>query len=131
MRVGIVLDPSASAATFAEHTALAEKHGLEEVWTANHVSSRDPFMCFTEPARITNKIRMGPVAVSPFELHPLKMANILFALNEISDGRTDIVIGGGGETMIAMNLKPTFESMHPKMVQAVRECTSKCHPTNC
>lgn len=122
MRVGIVLNPSASPATFAQHIVLAEKHGLESVWTANHVSSRDPFMCFTEAARITNKIRMGPVAVSPFELHPLKMANLLLTLNEMSNGRSDIVIGGGGETMIAMNLKPTFESMHPQMVSAVREC---------
>ena len=39
---------------------------------------------------------MGPVALSPFELHPLKMANALLTLNEISGGRANLVIGGGG-----------------------------------
>ena len=53
----------------------------------------DPFV---DAARATSKIKMGPVAVSPYELHPLKMANLLFSLNELSDGRAMIMVGGGG-----------------------------------
>jgi alkanesulfonate monooxygenase SsuD/methylene tetrahydromethanopterin reductase-like flavin-dependent oxidoreductase (luciferase family) len=45
-------------------------------------------------ARVTTSIKLGPVAVSPSELHPLKMANALLTLNEISGGRAYI---GGGE----------------------------------
>ena len=122
MQVDIVLDPNTPPNTLGELGALAESFGLGAMWMANHVSARDPFMCFAEMARGTKSIRMGPIAVSPFELHPLKMANTLWTLNEFSDGRANIVVGGGGETMIAMHLKPTFESMHPKMVTGVREC---------
>jgi alkanesulfonate monooxygenase SsuD/methylene tetrahydromethanopterin reductase-like flavin-dependent oxidoreductase (luciferase family) len=122
MRVDIVLDPNTRPETLGELGALAESYDLGAMWMANHVSARDPFMCFAEMARGTSKIRMGPIAVSPFELHPLKMANMLWTLNEFSNGRANIVVGGGGETMIAMHLKPTFESMHPKMVTGVREC---------
>ncbi len=122
MRVDIVLAPNTPPETLADLGALAESYDLGAMWMANHVSARDPFMCFVEMARGTRKIRMGPIAVSPFELHPLKMANTLWTLNEFSNGRANIVVGGGGETMIAMHLKPTFESMHPQMVQGVREC---------
>ena len=70
---------------------------------------------------------MGPVAVSPFELHPLKLANLLYTLNEFSNGRANIVIGGGGGTMIAMNLKAGRYVMHPRMVRGVRECVEFLH----
>jgi alkanesulfonate monooxygenase SsuD/methylene tetrahydromethanopterin reductase-like flavin-dependent oxidoreductase (luciferase family) len=116
MRVDVVLEPNASAARFGELAALAESYGLGTVWTANHQSSRDPFICFTGAAQATNTIRLGPVAVSPYEYHPLKMANLLFALNEISNGRTSIVVGGGGGTLTAMRKVPK------RMLDGVREC---------
>ena len=86
MRIDIILEPKASSDAFAELGALAESYGMGAVWTANHDSARDPFICFTQLARVSKKIRMGPIASSPFEYHPLKMANLLFALNEISHG---------------------------------------------
>lgn len=116
MRVDIVLEPNASAAQFGELGALAESYGIGAVWAANHQSSRDPFICFTGVAHATSKIRFGPVAVSPFEYHPLKMANLLFALNEMSNGRTSIVVGGGGGTLTAMRKMPK------RMLSGVREC---------
>ena len=41
---------------------------------------RDPFVNFVDAARATSKIRMGPVAVSPYELHPIKIGNALLTL---------------------------------------------------
>jgi alkanesulfonate monooxygenase SsuD/methylene tetrahydromethanopterin reductase-like flavin-dependent oxidoreductase (luciferase family) len=101
---------------------LAEQYGFEAVWTANHMAARDPFMAYSVLARESSSIRMGPVAISPFELHPLKMANQLLTLNEFSNGRANIVVGGGGGTMIAMHLKSGRYAMHPQMVRGVREC---------
>lgn len=120
MRIDIIIEPKASSDEFAELGALAESYGMGAVWTANHDSARDPFICFTHLARTTNKIRMGPVAISPFEYHPLKMANLLFALNEISRGRTNIVVGGGGGSLDAMGGLGQYPP--PNMVKAVREC---------
>lgn len=121
MQIDIVLEPD-SPARFAELAALAESYDFGAVWTANHLAARDPFMCFMEAARATSRIRLGPVAISPFEVHPLKMANQLFTLNEFSDGRANLVVGGGGGTVIGMGLKPGRRKMMPQMVRGVSEC---------
>jgi 5,10-methylenetetrahydromethanopterin reductase len=122
MKIDIALEPNASADEFARLGKLAEDYDLGTVWTANILSSRDPFLCFSVLARESHKIRMGPMAISPFEMHPIRMANLVFALNEISHGRTDIVVGGGGGTTIALKLKLDRRTMFPKMVRGVREC---------
>lgn len=121
MRIQLIFEPD-SAEAFLRLGQLAEELGFEAVWTANHLSARDPFMAFSVLARETSRLRMGPVAVSPFELHPLKMANQLFTLNEFAPGRASIVVGGGGGTVIAMHLKSGRYVMHPRMVRGVREC---------
>ena len=79
-------------------------------------------MSFMPLAAASERIRMGPVAVSPFELHPVKMANQLLTLNEASAGRASIIVGGGGGALIAMGLKTGRRVMHPKMLRGVREC---------
>lgn len=73
-------------------------------------------------ARESRTLRLGPVAVSPFEEHPVKIANSILALNELASGRANIVIGGGGGTLIGMGLKPARSSVYPRMVRGVREC---------
>jgi alkanesulfonate monooxygenase SsuD/methylene tetrahydromethanopterin reductase-like flavin-dependent oxidoreductase (luciferase family) len=121
MRVHFIFEPDVPA-RFAELGLLAERLGFEAVWTANILSARDPFLAFSILAQRSQRLRMGPVAISPFELHPLKIANSLFALNELAGGRASIVIGGGGGTSIGMGLKPERTSVFPRMVRAVREC---------
>lgn len=121
MKFHFILEPD-SAPRFLELGRLAESLGAEAVWTANHLSARDPFLAFSSLAGAPGNIRMGPVAVSPFELHPLKMANALLTLNEISAGRANIVVGGGGGTVIGMQLKSGRYTMLKRMVRGVREC---------
>jgi len=121
MQIDIVLEPNVTPKDMGRLGAMVESYGLGTVWTANHPAARDPFMCFAGVARSTNRVAMGPVAVSPFELHPLKLANSLLTLNELADGRAAIVIGGGGGTSIVMGLKPDRQSMIPNMVKGVGE----------
>ena len=120
MKIHLILEP-ASADEFLMLGKLAEQYGFEAVWTDNHMAARDPFMAYSVLARESSSIRMGPVAISPFELHPLKMANQLLTLNEFSNGRANIVVGGGGGTIIAMHLKSGRYAMHPQMVRGVRD----------
>ncbi len=122
MKIDIALEPNASADEFSKLGKLAETYNLGTVWTANILASRDPFLSFSVLARDSQKIRMGPMAISPFEMHPVRMANLVFGLNEMNHGRTDIVVGGGGGTTIALKLKPDRRTMFPKMVRGVREC---------
>ena len=73
-------------------------------------------MNFVPLAERTTKLRMGPTALSPYEEHPMQMAKLLMTLNEISGGRAQVAVGGGGGTIDSMGKKPE------RMVRAVREC---------
>ena len=121
MRIHFILEPDFPQ-RLRDLGLLAEQLGFESVWAPNILSARDPFLAFSLLARDSRAVRMGPVAISPFELHPLKMANALLTLNELSGGRANLVIGGGGGTMIGMGLKPDRRATHPRMVRGVREC---------
>lgn len=118
MKFHIIVEANSTPERIAEQAVLAESYGIEGVWTSNMHDSRDPFINFVDAARATSKIKLGPVAVSPYELHPLKMANALLTLNEISGGRAHIGVGAGdGGTATAMGLKAV------RRVRATRECT--------
>ncbi len=116
MRIDLILESRDPPERLAELARLAEDNGLGAVWVSSMLDARDPFLNFAEVARTTRRIRMGPIAVSPYELHPLKMATALLSLNEASGGRAHIVVGGGGGTMTAMGLQST------RRVRGVREC---------
>ena len=122
MKIDIILDPTHTTEEFSELGIIAEKLGFNAVLTANYPSAIDPFINFSILAKETQNIRMGPVAISPFETHPLKLSNLLYGLNQLSNGRAKIIIGGGGGTLISMGLKPNRRTMYPNMVQGVREC---------
>jgi 5,10-methylenetetrahydromethanopterin reductase len=118
MKFHIIIEANNSHERIAELARLAESYGMEGVWSSNMHDSRDPFINFVEAARTTERIKLGPVAVSPYELHPLKMANALLTLNEISGGRAHIGVGAGdGGTATAMGMKAE------RRVTATRECT--------
>ena len=121
MRIHCIFEPD-SPERFRDLGLLAEQLGFESVWVPNILSARDPFLTFSVLARDSRTVRMGPVAISPFELHPLKMSNALLTLNELSGGRANLVVGGGGGTMIGMGLKPDRRATHPRMLRGVREC---------
>lgn len=117
MRFNLILEPNMEPNRLAELAALAESHGFAGIWASNMHDGRDPFVNFTLAAQATSKIRLGPVAVSPYELHPLKMGNALLTLNEIANGRAQIGISAGdGGTAFAMGMKTE------RRLRAVREC---------
>lgn len=121
MRIQLMLEPC-SPTRLRDLGLLAEGLGFEALWLPNILAARDPFLALAPLALESRTIRMGPVAISPFELHPAKIANSLLTLNELSGGRANIVIGGGGGALIALNIKPDRQSTHPRMVRGVREC---------
>lgn len=115
MRIDIILESNNSPERIAELAKLAEDCGLGGIWVSGMLDGRDPFALFIKAALATKRIKMGPIAVSSYELHPLMMAKSLLTLNEYSNGRAQMVVGGGGGTATAMNMK--FE----RRVRRVRE----------
>ncbi len=115
MEIDIILNEFASPHEAAELGLLAEGYGLRGVWSANYGWSRDPFFTLSLLADRSSKIRLGPMAVSPAELHPLKMANLLFSLNELSNGRAMIMVGGGGAVLQSIGKE------RERMIRSARE----------
>jgi alkanesulfonate monooxygenase SsuD/methylene tetrahydromethanopterin reductase-like flavin-dependent oxidoreductase (luciferase family) len=116
MRIDVILDPDLSPQRVTELGLLAEECGLRAVWTSNYPSSRDPFINICPLALASSRIRLGPLVVTPYELHPYKIAKALASLNELCSGRANILIGGPTGVNAFMGMDTS------RMVGRVREC---------
>ena len=92
MDVDIILEPDLTPTQVAELGRKAESYGIRAVWSSNYFAHWDCFLSLVPLAQSTSKILLGPLAVSPFEMHPLKIANSLLSLNEMCDGRAVIAM---------------------------------------
>ncbi len=116
MQIDLILDAKASADELAELGILAEELGFSGIWVSSLLDGRDPFANMSVLARATSRIAMGPIAVNPWDMHPVRISGGLHTLNELSNGRARIVIGGGGEALASLGIKPE------RRVRAVKEC---------
>lgn len=119
MQLEIILEPDLSPAQVAEIAVAAEKHGFRALWHSNYHQNRDAFLSLVPAAMATSRIRLGVLAVSPWEIHPLKIGNALLTLNELSNGRALVAIGGGGSVLGAIGMK--LDPKKNRMVRGVRE----------
>ncbi len=119
MHIEIILEPDLTPAQVAELAVAAEGYGIRALWHSNYYAHWDPFVTLVPAALATRRIRLGVLAVSPYELHPLKMANSILSLNEISQGRAMLAVGGGGAVLSAMG--PQINHKKLRIVRGVRE----------
>lgn len=105
MDIDIILEPDVTPGQMAELAVAAEKMGIRALWSSNYHQNFDPFLSLVPAAQVTSKILLGALAVSPWELHPLKMATTLLTLNEIANGRAMVAISGGGGALSACGWK--------------------------
>jgi 5,10-methylenetetrahydromethanopterin reductase len=135
MDIDIILEPDVSPQQMAELAVEAERLGIRAIWSSNYHMHYDAFLALAPAATATSKIILGPLAVSPWEMHPLKMANAILTLNEMSNGRGMIGVSGGGGLLGAMGWKaskdgpgwpgvdPVMKTSQPdRRLRAVREC---------
>ena len=116
MIVDLILEPGTDAATATRVAVLAERYGIRGLWASNFPAQRDPFMTLMPAALATERIRLGVMPYSPYEKHPVKIADSLLTLHDASRGRAMILLGGMGKSvMMATGLKPEHR------VTAVRE----------
>ncbi len=115
MRVDVLLEPDQTPAQLTALAELCERHGIQTLWLQNYTLRRDPFMSLVPAALATRRVGLGVCVVSPWEMHPVKMANALLTLQEYTNGRAGLVIGGGGEWLARLGIEPV------KRVRAVRE----------
>ncbi|MCK6369993.1 MAG: LLM class flavin-dependent oxidoreductase, partial [Gammaproteobacteria bacterium] len=104
MEIDIILEPDMTPQQLLELAQAAERYGIRCLWMSNYFAHWDAFVSLTPVALATKKIRLGALALSPFEMHPLKIANAVLSLNELSGGRAEVSIGAGEGNLDAMAL---------------------------
>ena len=119
MQIDIILEPDLTPAQVAEIAVAAENFGFRTLWHSNYHQNPDAFVALVPAALATRRIKLGVLAISPYEMHPLKIANAVLTLNEISKGRAVVAIGGGGSVMGATGRK--MEPKANRMLQGVKE----------
>jgi 5,10-methylenetetrahydromethanopterin reductase len=119
MKIDIILDAGMPSAQVDELGQLADSLGVQTLWGSCFASRRDPLQTMAGLARSTSSIRLGTMPVSPYEVHPLRIADSLLTFNELTNGRAAILIGGlGHSTARVTGLKPT------RRLDSVRDCVS-------
>jgi len=117
MDIDIILEPDVTPEQITELGLLAESVGINRLWAQNYAQGRDAFLSLVPLALASKRIKLGVMVVSPWEMHPLKMANALLTLNEFAGGRAALCVGGGGEWNGVMAIPVEHR------VRAVRETT--------
>ena len=119
MRIDIILDAGIPAGQVEELGQLADRYGIQTLWGSCFASRRDPLLTLAGLARSTTRVRLGTMPVSPYEVHPLRIADSLLTFNELTDGRAVILIGGlGHSTTRVTGLQPV------RRLDSVRDCVS-------
>ena len=71
MDIDIILNEFTSPQQAVDLGLMAEKYGVRGIWSSNYGWSRDPFIALSLLADRSSRIRLGPMAISAEELHPL------------------------------------------------------------
>ncbi len=116
MRVDLCVNALATPRELAELAVEAERYGFNTLWTASYLASRDPWSNLVAAAQATRRIRLGAIAVNPYDTHPVRICTGWLTFNEYAQGRARIVVGGGGEALQALGIPPE------RRVGAVGEC---------
>ena len=117
MQVQIFLEAGIPPAEVAALGELAEAKGIQALWASSFPATREPFLCLSALAARQLDLQLGVVPVSPYEQHPLKIADALLTLHELSGGRGAITIGGMGHSVMRVT---GLEAK--RRLTAVREC---------
>ena len=92
MRIGLILDSRLSTSKITELGLLAEQYGIHTIWLASYIDSREPFTNLSQLALRSKQIKLGPIALNPFDTHPIRILSGLLTLNEIAGGRATVCL---------------------------------------
>jgi len=106
MHLDIALESKVGPAEFRELGLLAEKYGFRAIWAQNYARAPDAFMTAVPLALASEKIKVGIAVVCPYEMHPVKITNMVLTLNEYAGGRAAVVVTSGGDWTGVLKKKP-------------------------
>lgn len=124
MDIEIIIGCEMHPRQVADFAVAAEEAGVRTLWHSNLPNGWDPFLGLSQAAVATRRIQLGVLALSPYEMHPVRIAYSVISLNELSGGRAVIGLGGGGAMALATTNRRRDESLDfpgMRIVRGVRE----------
>ena len=123
MRVSIAFSGFGGLESTFPAVLAAEEHGLDGVWTAEHLGFHDAMVPSAMYLRATERIEIGMVGFSPVSRHPAVLAMELGSMSELGPGRVRVQVGTGDATLVAKLGRevPKPVSATRAFVQSLRE----------
>lgn len=119
LKIDVVLEAGMPAPQVLELGLMADKFGIHTIWGSSFASRRDPLLTVAPLSAATERLRLGTLPTSPYEVHPLRIADSLLTLNELCRGRASVLVGGlGHSTSRVTGLQPE------RRLDSVRDCIS-------
>lgn len=113
-----------------EYAKAAEDYGFWSVWYTEHHFGHEgqeltpnPILMGVDIAARTSRIRIGQAAAIATFWHPLRLAEDLALLDQLSDGRLEVGVGRGLYGREALNLNPIADPRDQEKNRALFEET--------
>src|SRR5919107_754490 len=92
--------PEQPAEELLEAVALADELGYYGCYSADEIYHKDAWLLFAAAAKRTDRIRLGPCVAPIYMREPTYVAQLAATLDELSDGRAEVVFGIGNIAML-------------------------------
>ncbi len=79
---------------------LADRLGYHGCYSADEIYHKDAWLLFAAAAQRTERIRLGPCVAPIYMREPTYVAQLAATLDELSDGRAEVVFGIGNTAML-------------------------------
>jgi len=109
-----------NAQDYVDHAKHAESMGFQSYWVPEDYAMPAAFSALGAIAASTSTIKLGTGVVNPYTRHPVLLGMEIAALDQISDGRAILGLGGG----LKLWIEDQMGMSYAKPVSAMRETVS-------
>jgi 5,10-methylenetetrahydromethanopterin reductase len=92
--------PDQPASELLDAVALADELGYHACYSADEIYHKDAWLLFAGAAHRTERIRLGPCVAPIYMREPTYVAQLAATLDELSNGRAEVVFGIGNIAML-------------------------------
>ncbi len=92
--------PEQSADELLDSIRIADELGYYACYSADEIYHKDAWMLLAAAAGMTERVRLGPCVAPIFMREPTYVAQLAATLDELSDGRAEVVFGIGNIAML-------------------------------
>src|SRR5215210_9530199 len=100
MRVSLQLIPEQPAQELLAAAQAADELGFYACYSADEIYHKDAWLLLAAAAGRTDRIRLGPCVAPVYMRDPTHVAQLAATLDELSDGRAEVVFGIGNLAML-------------------------------